>query len=321
MNGVRRGGLRRFVWLASWAKSGNTWVRCLLANFMSESHEPVSINDILQKLPGNHANRRKDFDDFTGVLSSHCTDDEIDSLRPAAYRFMAAATVAEAKDGVPFSFHKTHDACMDTPSGEPLYPADVTAGALYLIRNPLDVAVSFAFHCGHEDMSEAVARLQDPATSLEGGTNPQLRSRMGNWSAHVESWSRAPFPVLVLRYEDLLADTQGRLLQIVRFLGLDGDDAESRIRYAVERAAFARLQEAEEREGFWERALNSRRFFRSGRAGDWRRYLTAEQARMLLDAHGPVMSAWGYDVEALLGELHDRPPPVADCGRRLARDP
>lgn len=299
--------MRRFVWLASWPKSGNTWVRLLLANLLSDSDDPVSLDELGARLPGAHSSSRRAFDEFTGVLSAHCTDAEAEAMRPGAYRYCAVAEAAEAGDGLPFSFRKVHDACHDTIAGEPLFPEAVTAGAVYVIRNPLDTAVSFAFHAGRgarEDMTKAVAALNDPTTVLhrEPGRR-QLRQRVGDWSSHVQSWTGAPFPLLVLRYEDLLADAGARLAEMAQFLGLDSASNESRIARAVEFSTFARLREAEDREGFKERHWASRRFFRSGRAGDWRRHLTADQAQAVLEAHGTVMSAWGYDSEALLGEL------------------
>ena len=299
MSSVRQGGSRRFVWLASWPKSGNTWVRCLLTNFLSESNEPVSIDNLV----GHSATDMKTFDTFAGIPSSHCTDDEAESLRPSVYRFQAAAEVESGHDGLLFS--KVHDAFRTTASGESLFPTAVTAGAVYVMRNPLDVAVSGAFHWGI-DMSKAVAALNNPL-KLAGRNTDQLRQRIGNWSSHVENWTRGPrFPVLALRYEDLLAEPLETLARIVRFLNLNGDDDGNRLRRAVEFSSFARSREAEDQHGFLDRSPHSRRFFRSGRAGDWRHYLTSKQARAVLEAHGPVMEMWGYDCGALLGELHDQ---------------
>ena len=33
-------------WLASYPKSGNTWMRAYLANYLMDPDEPVSINDL-----------------------------------------------------------------------------------------------------------------------------------------------------------------------------------------------------------------------------------------------------------------------------------
>ena len=287
----RADGRRPFVWLASYPKSGNTWTRLLLANFLADSEQAVHINHLRKALPGIMLCARGWFDRATGLSSSDFTDDEVEPLRPAALR----ARAAEAGGGRRFC--KVHDALHDTAAGEPLFPEDVSAGAVCLVRNPLDVAVSWAFHVGGEDFSGSVTRMNDRSCVLGGGCSHQLRQRLLDWSGHVESWRSAPFPVLAVRYEDLLADAVGQLGRMTRFLGLEGAADGRRLRRAVAAADFTRLQaqEGEARDGFHERDLRSRRFFRSGRSGDWRRHLSAAQARRVARRHGAAMRACGYD--------------------------
>ena len=292
MNAHRCSGRRRLVWLASYPKSGNTWTRLLLANLLSPSAEALSINRIGDGLPSVMPSSRSAFDELAGIPSADCTDDETDRLRPGVYR--ARAAQAE-RDGTRL-FVKVHDAFHATPAGESVFPEDVTVGAIYLLRNPLDVAVSWTFHIGRTDVARGVARVNDPEAALGGYGSVQMRQRLFDWSRHVESWLGAPFPVLRVRYEGLLADTAGQLARMARFLALDGAADEARLRRAVASADFARLRRNEEREGFQERAPASRRFFRSGKAGDWRRHLSAAQVREILRRHARVMAAQGYDL-------------------------
>ena len=280
---------RRIVWIASYPRSGNTWTRLLLANAVAG--EAVSINRIGEALPGNLASDRHQFDDLTGVESALCTDDEVDALRPEAYRECARQA---AEEGVPLLLCKAHDAMHKTSAGEPLFPVDATVGAIYLVRNPLDVAVSTTFQTGHRDFSATIARLNDRDCSVRA-TARHLRERRSSWSEHVESWLAAPFPVLLVRYEDLLADTPRALARMVRFLDLDC--AAERLRQAVRTTGFQHLRQQEEREGFRENKTGAARFFHSGRAGHWRRHLTAAQVRSVADAHHRTMSALGYSVQ------------------------
>ena len=283
---------RRIVWLASYPRSGNTWVRLLLANVLAD--EDVSINRITRALPGTVATSREQFDELAGVESCLWTDDEAEALRPDVYRYRARQA---AGDGTPLLFCKAHDALHDTSAGELLFPEDATVGAIYMLRNPLDVAVSHAINAGKHDFSATIRAMNTRDYSVSG-TARFLRERRLDWSGHVESWLAAPFPVLPVRYEDLLADTLGELARMVRFLRLDGAAARNggphRLDRAVRATAFPRLREQEQREGFIERSLLAKRFFRSGKAGDWRRRLTAAQVREVVRAHGRVMAAAGY---------------------------
>ncbi len=285
-------GRHRIAWLAGHVRSGNTWRRALLANFLAARDEPLPLDDIEAALPGRRTSDRTAFDALAGIASSDCTEDEADMVRPAVYRAQAAR--AEAA-GIRL-YCQAHDAYRDTPSGEALFPDDATCGAIYAVRNPLDVAVSWAFYRGRERCEGATRPLCDPDHHLRGTGWPRLREVTFDWSRHVESWLAAPFPVLLVRYEDLLADPAVQLGRIVQFLGLEGADDQTRLQRAANFASFRNLQADEEEAGYRYYAVPGRRFFRSGRAGDWRNHLTPDQAQEIVDAHRRVMARLGYDV-------------------------
>lgn len=276
-------------WLASYPKSGNTWMRLLLANYLSADDRPVSINFIR----GAGADPRQMFDLLTGLSSRDCTDCEADRLRPAVYRLWASCELPRrVTAGI-----KTHDACRDTSGGEPLFPEDVTAGAVYLVRDPLDVIVSWSFFFGYgDDFSRAIADLANPSWSVGGAK--ALRQWLRTWSEHVESWLAAPFPVLVVRYEDLTADTVGSLRRVVRFLGLDDPPDEERVRQAVAFSSFRRLRAEEATDGFQEAPpWDCGAFFRSGRVGTGRKLLSEAQIEAVVATHGDTMARFGYPLE------------------------
>src|SRR3546814_15344543 len=103
---------------------------------------------------------------------------------------------------------------------------------------------------------------------------------MGSWSDHVRSWTGWKHtPMILLRYEDMLADAFGQLGMVARKLGIARDEA--RIRRAVEFSSFKALQAQEAQSGFIEKSLHSRRFFRAGRAGGWREVLAPAPAAMM----------------------------------------
>lgn len=276
---------RRICWLASYPKSGNTWTRILLGNLVRGD----SDDSRLIALGGTISSNRTMFDNLTGLPSADLTDDEIDLLRPDGYRMLAA-------EGRGPLYVKVHDAFHENRNGEPLFPADVSMGAIYLVRNPLDVAISYAFHQGHEDFVRVVEQMGDPAHVMAGGKAAQLRQQTHGWSGHYRSWhAQQGIPVLTVRYEDMLADTARELARMVEFLGLSHDAAE--IAAAVDASRFERMREAEEREGFRERPEKAVRFFRAGRAGEGHEKLPPELQRQLYDAHGDLMRALGYGIE------------------------
>jgi hypothetical protein len=290
---VTRGGLlgvatvaRRLVWLASYPKSGNTWTRLFLSQFLSDSVDPVDLNAI--DLHGSISSSRPAFDEVVGLPSSDLTDDEVDELRPHVYASWAA-------NGAGTSFVKVHDADRTLAAGGRLFPASVTARAVHLVRNPLDIAVSLAFHQGHGDYGRTVGQLNDPGRVIAGNRRSQLRQTLLDWSGHVRSWTgEGAFPVATFRYESLVADPVGEFGRLVAFLGLDGAADRARVERAVARTRFDVLQSAEAESGFRERHHGQARFFRTGRPGDWRSRLSASQVASIVDAHGEVMRRFGY---------------------------
>ncbi len=80
--------------------------------------------------------------------------------------------------------------------------------------------------------------------------------------------------------------------KILRFLGEPEDSA--RMSKALTFSHFDRLQAQEAQEGFGERPGQATRFFRGGRSGDWRTYLTHAQAAQIIADHAPIMQRFGY---------------------------
>ncbi len=114
----------------------------------------------------------------------------------------------------------------------------------------------------------------------------------GSWSENVESWlAPEPFPVHVVRYEDLRRDPAGILPGILSALGLEPDD--SRIAAAVAATALETLRQQEDTCGFIER-VGRHRFFGAGRIAGWRDRLTADQVSRIESVHGPSMRRLGY---------------------------
>jgi aryl sulfotransferase len=278
--------MAKFYWLASYPKSGNTWMRILLTNYLQNSDEPADIN----KLRGAPiASDRVWFDEWVGVEASVLDDTTIERLRPGVYRCMAR----EEQEPL---FTKVHDAWGCTDRSEGLFPADVTAGVIYIMRNPLDMATSCANHWGIS-IDESVERLCDPDSALArslGGLSDQLRQYLGSWSSHVISWlDKADLPVHLVRYEDLRRDPQSFFGEVVRFCDLPWD--KERIDRAVAFSDFSELQRQEKTNNFLERPTNALgQFFRRGQSGGWREELPANLVQRLIDVHGETMRRFGY---------------------------
>lgn len=273
------------VWLASYPKSGNTWFRVFLTNLLRDDDCPASINE-LESTP--IASARGIFDEHTGIDGSDLTMEEIDRLRPEIYTHLAET----AEDPL---FMKIHDAYVTVDDGIPLIPARATKAAIYFIRNPLDVAVSFAHHSA-SNADKTISMMANREAAMCKATDRlvnQLRQPLRSWRLHVLSWvDEAPFPVCPIRYEDMVQRSPETFEKAVGFAGLA--HTPEQIQKALEFSSFEMLKEQEEKNGFREKNPMSESFFRKGRIGSWREELSEAQARRIIDDQADVMRRFGY---------------------------
>lgn len=275
------------VWLASFPKSGNTWLRILLANLLTPDDGPVDINRL--QLNSRPLVSRRLLDNMTLIDTSLLTREELDLLRPRIAETVAA-------DSAEHVYVKVHDNYRTNRAGKPLFALGRRNRALYIVRDPRDVAVSLSYHTGRTT-DWAISELNSPhytISSAIGYWTKQIPQLLTDWSRHVESWTgQRDLPVHVLRYEDLQADPIGTFGKAAAFLGLDASRAA--VEQAVRRSDFAELQRQEQRTGFRERWRESTApFFRAGRAGGWKEVLTPEQEHAIVVVHRPVMARFGY---------------------------
>ncbi len=277
------------LWLASYPKSGNTWMRLALQS-LCHAGEDLDLND--RRGRALYASSRYLFDRILNVESSDLTPEEAAAAQPGVFEQIAARVSGPV-------LLKTHDAWTLTAAGVPLMPASVTAGVVYLVRDPRDVASSLAHHLG-VSIDTAIGRMADPGAMLAASSGQPLRQlpqRLLTWSEHVESWlDRSGLRLLLVRYEDMIADMSSALTRVVEFAGLEADATS--IERAVESVRFSTLQAREDRHGFDQGPAAINRFFRRGIAGAWRDELEPAEVDRIVDVHGTMMRRLGYEIGA-----------------------
>lgn len=268
------------MWLASYPKSGNTWMRVFLENLFRNEPEPISINDFRVARYGDVEVAM--YEHVTGRPFSELTDDDIHSLRYDCQKLLAQRPES--------SFVKTHN-CIGDYNDKPLIYLNLTVGAIYVVRNVFDVAVSAARHfdASIDDTVEGLCRegMNTPTTAMAAF------QVLNSWSTHYRSWNEVPgFEPLLVRYEDLRAKPLKTFGKVTRYLGLN--TAPERIKRAIRFSSISELQKQESRTGFKERVRENQKFFHSGDVGGWRRHLEARHVARLIEANGEVLTKLGY---------------------------
>jgi hypothetical protein len=269
------------VWLASYPKSGNTWLRAFLANLIAGRPTPVPLAD-LPRYADQDA-RPELFTAAAGRPASELDFAQICALRPLVHERIAAAAPKTV-------FVKTHSA-SGSHDGVPLHNPQVGAAAIYVVRNPLDVAVSMTHHFGI-DADAAIDYLGNDDAATEN--NALFVSEfLGSWSTHVRSWADLESQrILVLRYEDLLEKPAKHFGKVARLVGLDAD--RGRVERAIAHADFRSLAGMERRDGFAEVPIKGKHFFRAGRANQWRDVLSRDQVKRIVERHREQMARFRY---------------------------
>lgn len=275
----------KVIWLASYPKSGNTWFRAFLTALFGDGE--IEINHL--KTDAIFSSREI-FEQMCDVDSADLYDEEIRLMQPVAI-------TALAKEQNRSLVMKVHDAYSFNSEGKPIIPGEVTHCALYLIRNPLDVAGSFANH-NAGTIDDSIALMNHPNGTLaplkpRKILNNQIAQLMYSWSGHVNSWTTLPdFPVHVVRYEDMNADPFNTFKKAISDIGWSYTDEQ--IAKAVEASSFEALSKQEKEKGFGEKNAKSKVFFRSGKTGNWKNELTEEQIKLIIDTHREVMERYNY---------------------------
>ena len=269
------------IWLASYPKSGNTWTRSFLHNLLRNTKESVDLDELDHFCLGESDIR---------WYARHIQGDPVD----ASLEILAKARAKGHQDmtqAFPDSvFVKTHNYLGDW-QGYPIHNMDVTTGAIYVLRNPLDVVLSVTHHYG-VDIDGAIERMANMGAGT-GRNEKHIPEMHSSWSHNVKSWTGQPNPSLfVVRYEDLLAKPNIHFKNMANFLGLN--PPKERLKRAIENASFKKLKAQEEDKGFKEKSKHAKSFFREGKAEQWREKLSESQIKQVIGDHREQMERFNY---------------------------
>ncbi|HEY6339545.1 MAG TPA: sulfotransferase domain-containing protein [Candidatus Sulfotelmatobacter sp.] len=169
---------------------------------------------------------------------------------------------------------------------------------VYIVRDPRDVLISYyEFQLKRRVISEECSLEEFLPRFMESEFEPKT----GNWRDHVLSWTatrRGQNNFLLLRYEDMIADTQKESTKIATFLGLDASP--ERIARAVALSSADRMRKLEkEQSRQWKETRKTRQdkpFVGKAKSGGWRSSLSEPCVTQLESAWGDVMRSVGYEL-------------------------
>ena len=263
------------IWIASYPKSGNTWVRCLLSAYLY-SEDGIFNFDLLKKIqqfPSKPYLKYfiKDFKDIKKVSN---------------YWISAQDRINLYNDGI--SFFKTHSA-LCTLENNAFTNKINTKAVIYVVRDPRNLITSLSHHYSYsiKETFNFITNKNNMITEGAWGSEDfGVATVLGNWSEHYKSWKKIKFaPIIVVKYEDLIRDAKNTLISILDFLSNFTDIRidENKIMKVINSCSFETLQKKEKIEGFnesipiLEKDNNKKiNFFYLGKKNNWKNLLDSQ---------------------------------------------
>ena len=274
------------IWLASYPKSGNTWIRSLLSAYLY-SDDGIFNFDLLKKItqfPSKQYFKKflKDFKDIKKISDYWiAAQDRINLLNNKTI------------------FLKTHSALCALENNS-FTNKNNTKAVIYVVRDPRNLITSLSHHYSmnmEKTYIFIINKQQMTMVSEWGKDDFGIASVLGNWSTHYKSWKNIKFaPTLVVKYEDLLNNTNNTFKSILNFLSrlMDIKIDEKKIINTVNSCSFEKLVEKEKNEGFDEAVSSKKKFFYLGKKNNWQNLLNPEMEQKTREAFQKEMKELGY---------------------------
>jgi len=278
-------------WLASYPKSGNTWVRIFLSAYITDCEPDINelVGTISDQLPSaHHIGYGIDIND---IDKEHDILTRSMALLRIGYTYKKQEKVLVEGKEFPLIL-KTHVANAIV-HGMRLIAPTITDKVVVIIRDPRDVAISYSKHFGF-NMDETVDSMINDQTMLSDKSNREKSPHhTTSWLNNVILYAVATdLDVTIVKYEQLKEDPVKYFTWILEWYGIPVN--EERVKRAVDNCELSKLRKQERENGFQEASEKAGKFFGKGATGGWEGKLTKAQQNKLENHCESMMIQFGY---------------------------
>ena len=275
------------IWIASYPKSGNTWLRLFLRAYFLSDNKEFSIN-----YEGKSDYEAKSFPNVDILEENKINYNKFEEIVKNWIKLQDYINLNNK-----INFLKTHNGNFNI-NGFPFTNSQNTIGGIYIVRDPRDVILSLAnhFNVSHEKAAIDMNNMQNYEyydKNLRKGFKITI---MGTWSSNYLSWRHYQArDIHLVKYEDMINDPNNTFYKILKYINsfISFNIDKEKIRKAIEVTSFEHLSKMENEEGFKELGSGNK-FFRKGKIGDWQKTLNPKLIKKLEINFQKEMKELGY---------------------------
>ena len=253
------------IWLASYPKSGNTWVRSIISTLLYSNDGNFNF-ELIKKV--SQFPEKKYFKEFI---------DDFGNFNKIKESWILAQDTINLDNQI--KILKTHQGKYNV--GKDSFTNDRnTLATIYIVRDPRTLVSSISNHYTLT-LDEAFNFLMTP--QIIGNSKrwedkeTGMKCLLGKWNDHYRSWTRDKSNLLLIKYEDLIKNPENELEKIINFLKkyLNVETNKNKNKEILETTYFKSLKEMEQKGLFKENVLSKKddskvNFFHLGPANNWK---------------------------------------------------
>ena len=276
------------IWIASYPKSGNTWIRMFLRSYFSKHKKKFSLN-----LQGNSDFETRNFPNIKALKEINVDYTKFENI---VKNWIPLQDYINLNNKI--NFMKTHNANL-TINGYPFTNKSNTLGGIYVVRDPRDVALSYAHHLKISNDKSVNNLINEKRFELNEDSSSGknfYRTILGSWSMNYLSWKLYKGrEILIIKYEDIIKNPNKSFLIILKYLKkfINFAISDSEISKSIKQTSFNELKKIEENEGFIEQGMSSN-FFRKGIVGDYKENLDLKLIKIIEEKFRNEMKELNY---------------------------
>jgi hypothetical protein len=258
------------IWLASYPKSGNTWIRFYIISLLVGKQRNLNLNHLRAIMNYPHSTQ------FEGLVSDLFNLDEI------AKNWITSQNKINSNKNL--RFFKTHN-MLGKYKGFPFTNSENTLGTIYVVRDPRNVVTSVKNHYSLSNYEEAT-KFRQKDLYIKSKKFP-LTQFVGSWKTHYLSWKNMKKNYLLIRYEDLVESPKNEFTKIAGFIEdlLKLKFTEDQIDTAISLSSFDKLEKMEKDNGFTESTIDKdgkrNKFFFLGPKNNWKKILNTNTSSQI----------------------------------------